>query len=104
MPYIIISSSYPPSIADELVKVYLEVIKKYPPDDKLGKEIVPVAVKATLQGIQTINITEVKKGKLDEALTRAANAMAMYRNVKGYSYAIDVYLTVEEALASVGMG
>jgi hypothetical protein len=103
MPYIVIDTKYPADKADEVAKAYLEVLKKYPPDDSLGTEVVPVATKATLQGVRGFAVSEVKEGKLEAAFIRSANVMAMFRNIPGYEYTIDVYLTAGEALATIGM-
>jgi hypothetical protein len=70
MPYIITTSMYPSDKGEEVAKRYLEAMAKYPPDASLGTQIVPAAVKTTLQGIKVIGITEVKKGKYEDALTR----------------------------------
>jgi hypothetical protein len=86
-----------------VAKMYLEAIKKYPPDESLGTTIVPAAVIATLQGIKVITIIEVKKGKLEDAQTRMANIMAMFHSIQGYEYSIETYLKVEEAMGLIGM-
>ena len=38
MPYIITRCWYPPNKVDEVVKKYLEVLDKFPPDETLGIE------------------------------------------------------------------
>ncbi len=76
---------------------------KYPPDTSLGTPIVPGAVITTLQGIKIIMITEVKKGKLDDVMNRAATQMAMLHSIQGFEYTIERYATLEEAMATVGM-
>lgn len=103
MPYIVITSWYPSDKVIEVVKTYFEAIKKYPPDDSLGEAVVPAAVTTTKRGIKTIGITEVKEGKLQEALNRARSTMVMYHNIEGYEYTVDIYATVTEALAFVDM-
>ena len=103
MPYIVTSSLYPSDKAMEVGKKYLEVLKKYPPDQTLGSELVPAAVKTTEQGIKVMSIVEVKKGKLEEALNRAINEMAMFLSIVGFEYSIDVHLSAAEAMATIGM-
>ena len=103
MPYIFTTSMYPSDKAPEVAKKYLEAITKYPPDGSLGTQIVPAAVKSTLQGIKTIGIIEVKKGKLEDAITMTENMMAMFFSIQGFEYTIDNYATVEEALKVIGM-
>ena len=101
--YIITTSFYPSDKAMEVAKKYLEYLKKYPPDQTLGSELVPAAVKTTEKGIKVLNIVEVKKGKLEESLNRAANEMAMFLSIVGFEYSIDVHLSVTEAMATIGM-
>jgi len=103
MPYIVTTSLYPTDKAMEAVKKYLETLKKYPPDQTLGTEVVPAAVKTTEQGVKAIRIFEVKEGKLEKALTRTANEMVVFQSVVGFEYSIDVYFTLVEAMATVGM-
>ena len=103
MPYIFTTSMYPSDKAPEVAKRYLEAIAKYPPDASLGTQIVPAAVITTLQGIKVIGIIEVKKGKLEDAMVRVANMMAMFFNIEGFEYTMERYATVEEALKTIGM-
>jgi len=103
MPYIFITSVYPSDKVNEVAKRYLEAITKYPPDDSLGTQLVPAAVITTLQGIKTIGIIEVKKGKLEDAGTRVANMMAMFFSIPGFEYTIERYATLEEAMKAIGM-
>jgi hypothetical protein len=107
MPYIITTSLYPSDKAPEVATRYLEVIAKYPLDASLGTQIVPAAVITTLQGIKVIGITEVKKGKVEDAETiianRIANMMAMFFSIQGFEYTIERYATLEEAMKTIGM-
>ena len=103
MSYIFTTSLYPSDKTAEVAKRYLEAIVKYPPDASLGTRIVPAAVITTLQGIKTIGITEVKKGKLEDAITRVAEMMAMFHSIEGFEYTIERYATVEEAMKTIGM-
>jgi hypothetical protein len=45
----------------------------------------------------------VKPGKLEEALIYLANANAMFNDIQGFEYSLDVYLSIEEGLATLGM-
>jgi hypothetical protein len=103
MPYLVTASLYPSDKAQEVAKKYLEALTKYPPDENLATELVPVAVKGTHRGIEGIGIVEVKKGKLEEAYLRAVKMMAMFHNIPGFKYRVETYLKVEEAMAVIGM-
>ncbi|MBI4764282.1 MAG: hypothetical protein HY787_06735 [Deltaproteobacteria bacterium] len=103
MPYLIVTTSWPSDKTDAAAKKFFEVMKKYPPDNKLGTQVVPAAFSRTLQGIKAMVITEVKKGKLEDALTRVGKMLAMYRTIPGYEAQVETYMTLEEALGTIGM-
>lgn len=103
MSYIFTTVLYPGDKATEVAKRYLEALTKYPPDDSLGTEIVPAAVTTTLQGIKVIAITEVKKGKLEDAMGRTAKMMDMFYSIQGFEYTMERYATLEEAMKIIGM-
>jgi hypothetical protein len=103
MPYIITTSLYPSDKVPEVAKRYMDAITKYPPDDNLGTLVVPAAVKTTLDGVRTIGIIEVKKGKFEDAMTRVMAMMSMFISIQGFEYTIESYSTVEEAMKVIGM-
>ena len=102
VPHLVIRSVFPPHKIDELLKKLMEVTPKYPPEPSIDEQVLG-AVKATEQGYIWMNIFEVKEGQLDAAYARWRNAMAELRNIEGFKYAIDVWATGEEALASIGV-
>jgi hypothetical protein len=101
--YIIVTSLYPNDKAKEVADIFVKAMTKYPPDANLGTPIVPVAVLTTLEGIKTINISEVNKGKLEDALAFAANRLAMFSEIQGYRYKVETYMNLEEAMKTIGM-
>jgi hypothetical protein len=103
MPYIFVTTQYPSHKAQEVGEAYLEGLKKYPPDRSLSNEVVPAAVKTTLQGIKVMAIIEPKAGKFEETLARVNMLMAMYMPIEGLECAIETYGTVSEAMTSIGM-
>ncbi len=103
MPYIFTTSWYPTDKSNEVAKRYFEMLEKFPPDESLGELIVPAAVTTTKQGVKVMVVSEVKEGKLEEALTYTGNQMAMFQDIVGFEYATRVYSLVTEALAMIGM-
>ena len=103
MPYIITTSLYPSHKASEVAERYLEAMSKYPPDENVGTEVVPAAVKAVHEGIKVTGIVEAKEGKLEEALNRTSNMMVMFQSIEGFEYTTEIHYKVEEALALIGM-
>ncbi|MFX0135117.1 MAG: hypothetical protein ACFFDN_15855 [Candidatus Hodarchaeota archaeon] len=102
MPYIFVYVWYPSHKVEEAVKVYLEMLKKFPEDESLGELIIPASVNTGCEGIKSLSVTKVKEGKLEDALTRASNQMAMFMSVEGFEYSIEVWSTIEEAMAVIG--
>ena len=103
MPYLVSFVKYPSHIASKVAKKYLELLQKFPPDNSLGENIIPSAVKVTDEGIRILGVTRINKGKFDEAWKLAIEQRAFFLDVEGYESSIEVWATVEEALASLGM-
>jgi len=103
MPYIVITAHYPSHLARKSGERFIEVSQKNPPDESLGKQVVPIAAKATKEGIKVLSITEVAKGKFEEAFKRTGELLANYHDIEGHEVSVDVYMTLEEGLASLGM-
>jgi hypothetical protein len=101
--YIITNSLYPNDKAKDVANMYLKMMTKYPDDNSLGNRVVPVAVRTTLEGIKVMTITEIKKGKLEDAMSFITNRLAMFMDIPGYRYAIKTYMNLEEALKTIGM-
>ena len=101
--YLMATSVYPNDKAKEVVDIYLKAMAKYPDDTAVSTPIVPVGVHATLDGMQVINLYEVKKGKYEEAHALARNRLAMLQTVPGFRWKIDNYLNLEEALKTIGL-
>ncbi|PKN52730.1 MAG: hypothetical protein CVU55_05755 [Deltaproteobacteria bacterium HGW-Deltaproteobacteria-13] len=101
--YLFTVSLYPNDKAKEVAETYLKAMKKFPDDANVATPILPVAVRGTHQGIKAMVIYDVKKGKLDDAMTLAVNRLSMFHGIQGYRYANKVFLTLEEALKIIGM-
>ena len=102
MVYIVITAWYPTDIMDEVVDTYFEVLKQMPFDRSLGKETIQVAVSSSKKGIKTMSISEVKEGKLEEALAYASKRLVPLQRIKGFEVKTRVWLTVFEALENIG--
>ena len=103
MPYLVAFARWPTDKTAELVKKAIEVIKKYPEDTSLGEPIIPNAFKGGLEGMRSLSVTEVKKGKLEEAITRGREIAMMYAaSVEGFEYSIEVWSTLAEGYATIG--
>lgn len=103
MVYIVTNSIFPSHRAPEAGKKFLEQLKKYAEDESLGETLVNAAVKTTTCGIRVLNVTTVKKGKLEESLTRGNEILAMYNEIEGFEYTMEVWQEPAEALATLGL-
>ena len=102
--YIMTTTYYPHDKADEVGRKYLETLEKIPPDENLAVQLVPAGVDSNENGICTIQIVEVKTGKLEEALNRSYRFMIEFRNIVGFRYEVKPLMAVDEALPLIGMG
>ncbi|HEC38394.1 hypothetical protein LCGC14_1290840 [marine sediment metagenome] len=102
MPFIIATSSYPSHKQDEVVKKYIKLIPKYPPDESLG-ELIAQPVSTGPNGITVLSIYRVKEGKLDAAFIRTGTQLYEYKDIEGYEYEVKVWLTFPEAAAIAGI-
>lgn len=103
MVYILITVWFPPSKRMEVAKKAIEVAQKIPPDPSLVTVVVPNAIMGSPNGITSLSISEVKEGKLEEALTFTAENIMEYLDIEGFSYKIDLANTLAEAMASLNL-
>ena len=104
MPYVFVTSIFPPDTTDQLAQIYVDTLKDV--RSKLratGKEIIANAIRATTQGIEVIGVWDIKEGKLEEYLLIEAQAMTNYHKIEGFKYQIDVRFKATEALEMIGM-
>ena len=102
MGYIVVTTWYPTDIMDEVVDTYFEVLKQMPFDRSLGKETIQVAVTSDKKGIKTMSISEVKEGKLEEALAWVSKRLVPLQRIKGFECKARIWSTVIEALENIG--
>ena len=105
MPYMVITSWYPVHKVPDVIKVYAELLKKYPPSslEELGETCVNNAGTSTENGLKAMSVFDVKEGKIEEALKTARGALAMFHSIEGYSYSIEVWSTITESFEAIGM-
>ena len=103
MVYLISEIWYPPGNEAKAGKQYLEIMKKYPPDSSVGTIVIPFAVNTTPEGTHTFTITEVKEGKLEQAIKDASRNMLEF-DIEGLKYQIRTYLTAPEGMSIINLG
>ena len=103
MVYLILDIWYPPGKESEAGNKYLEVMKKYPPDETLAEVVIPFAVNSTPEGTHSITVSEVKKGKLEESIKVTTRNMLEFSSIEGLRYQIRTYLTAPEAMSFINL-
>jgi len=103
MVLIMVTSWYPPSKAIEVGKKFIEVMQKFPENPSIAEPLVTVGVSSGKDGIEAISISNVKKGKYDEAMNLTLRRMVMFHGIEGYRYEIKTLLTLEEAMPLIGL-
>ena len=104
MPYVFTYNLVPGHKINKSAEIYLKERKEERAAMRpLAKEIIPNAVKATMEGIEVISVHDVKEGKLEEFLNLQQKLMVAYHDIEGYKYNIEVRFKITEALEMIGM-
>ncbi len=101
--YLVVEIWYPPGNEAKAGKLYLEILKKYPPDNTISETVIPFAVNSTPQGTHTFTVSNVKKGKLEDAIKNATQNMLGFSEIEGMTYQIRTYLTAPEAMRFINL-
>ena len=100
MVYLVIELWYPPGKESEAGNKYLEIMKKYPADPSISEAVIPFAINTTPEGTHTFTVSNVKKGKVEDAIKRATRNMLEF-SIEGLRYQIRTYLTATEAMSLI---
>ena len=103
MVYIISTVWFPPSKRMEVAQKAIEVVQKMPHDPSLSTVVVPNAIMGSPNGITAMSISEVKEGKLEEALNAAAENVMQFADIEGFNYKIDLANTQAEAMTMLNL-
>ena len=94
---------YPHEAGSKVAKKYLEMFKKYPPNPEISKQLA-LCTRGTEKGIEVLAVSEVKKGKVQEAMMRLATQFQEYATlIGGFKWQVNVYLNMSEAFKSIGL-
>lgn len=105
MVYLVLELWYAPGMESKAGKKYLEIMRKYPPDPSVGTIVIPFAVNSTPEGTHTFTVTEVKEGKLEQAIKDASRNMLEFgAGIEGLKYQIRTYLTAPEGMSIINLG
>jgi len=102
MVLIMVTGWLPLDKVTEAAEKYMKVMQKFPPAS-FEKPLVQAASTATKDGIKVISISEIVRGKYEEAMELTLKREAQFYSIKGFRYEIDTLATLEEALPTIGM-
>ena len=91
---------YPHNKVNEMTQKYIEVSKKYPPDESISKTIT-MAVRSIKSGVEVIGIADVVEGKFTEAINQITLSNLEYTSIEGFKYKLTYYLEVSDAIKSI---
>lgn len=101
--YMITEHWWPPGKSEEIGKIYLEVMQKFPDDRSIAKPIIQSAVWPVKKGMHSITVSSVQPGKVKEAMDLSSNRLLMLAAVEGFQYQINVAYDLVEAMPFVGL-
>jgi len=102
--YIVIESWWPHGKSEQVGKLYLEVMKKYPDDKTVSKPVIRSAVWSLQDGMHNIIISSVQPGKVKEALDLSNNRLLMMASsMEGYRFEVHIAYDLVEAMPLVGL-
>ena len=103
MVYIITEHWWPPANSEQVGKLYLEAMAKFPDDRSIAKPIIQSAVWPVPQGMHSITISSIQPGKVKEAMDLASNRLLLLAAVEGFRYQINIAYDLVEAMPFVGL-
>ena len=100
---IVTTTWFPVGKSSEVGKIFIEVLKQFPPDKTIAKAIVRVGVRTTKDGMKSFSIYEIKEGKLKEFMDNYYKQILMFSEIEGYSSEMEFYMSGAEALPLIGL-
>jgi hypothetical protein len=102
MPIIVIDNQYPLHKNKEVVETWLKALEKHPRPEDLFTPLVETMVKSTKDGLNVFSAYQTNPGKYEEARAYFGEFMAEFFEIEGYSYDFSTWMTIEEAMGSIG--
>jgi len=99
MAHILVTGWYPPSMAKELLKVYMSKDKPVYPD--FVKKIHHWTVISSDGHYKTYAVYEFPDDKIKETLMAIGKRYSLYATVEGYKYYPELLMDAEEAIKNI---
>lgn len=100
--FFMITTTYPPSKAKDVVKVFGKSLAE-PLPAFLKRLHVLTACGVGAPGIKSYSIFEATEGKEHDALAELHRRMAWFYNIEGWRYQIEPLLAADEAIPLLGL-
>jgi hypothetical protein len=101
--YIVTEHWWPPGKSEEVGKLYLEVMQKFPDDKSIIKPVIQSAVWPVQEGMHSMTVASIKPGKVKEAMDLSSNRLILLAAIDGFRYAINIAYDLIEAMPFVGL-
>ena len=101
--YMVTENWWPAGKSEEVGKIFLESMKKFPDDKSIVKPIVRSALWAEKEGLHGLGVYSIKPGKVKEALDLETNRNLMLSSIEGYVYITHIAYDLVEAMPLVGL-
>ena len=102
MPIIVNDNQYPHQKNKEVVETWLKALEKHPRPEGLFTPLVETMVKSTKNGLNVLSAYQTNPGKYEEARAYFAQFMTEFFEIEGYSYDFSTWMTIDEAMGSIG--
>jgi hypothetical protein len=102
MPIIVIDSRYPTNKYQEVMTAWLGALEKYSRPEDVFTPLVETAVSSNHDGLRVFSAFQTNPGKYEEAAAYFGKFMASFFHIENYSYEMMTWMTIEEAMASIG--
>ena len=102
MSIMFIENQYPVHKNREVLAAWFGAIEKYPQPEGLFTTLVDTAVSSNQNGLKVLSAYLINPGKYEEASAYFHKFMAEFFDIEGYSYEFSNWLTIDEAMESIG--
>ena len=88
---------------EDSAQIFLDNMKKYPPDKSIYRFLVPIGASTTRDGVYIITVLKVKRGRYEDALSIVNQLMLGFSKLEGFSYEIKTLMDGPEAMELLGL-
>ena len=95
---------WPHGKSEEVGKIYLDVMKKFPDDKSITKPILRSAIWAEKEGMCSVIVSDIQPGKVKDSVDMAMKRLLMTsKNVEGFRFVIHIANDLVEGMPIIGL-